>query len=75
MIVMPLSSSKRKLQVLRRKWIEQYARIGEIIKRRLEQFRRGKISSEEFEKALRAEHDFARLGKKISRFGRRERMA
>ena len=75
MIVMPLTSSKRKLKALRRKWIEQYTRIGESIKRRLEKFRRGKISSEDFEKAMRAEHDLARLGKKIARVGRRGRMA
>lgn len=61
---MPLSYAKRKLELWRRRRALD-AKIDEIIKRRLGRFRKGSISSEEFERATREERNLARLNAKI----------
>ncbi len=62
---MPLRSPKRKLKQLWRKRRELDAKINAAIRRRLRRFRRGSISSEEFEEATREERKFDRLGELI----------
>jgi hypothetical protein len=59
---MPLRSTKRRLKQLWRKRRELDTKINEAIRRRLWEFRRGSISSEEFEKGTREERRFDRLG-------------
>jgi hypothetical protein len=67
MMHMPLRSTKRRLKQLWRKRRDLDAKINETIRRRLERFRRGSISSEEFEKGTREERKFDRLGELIIR--------
>jgi hypothetical protein len=62
---MPLSYTKRKLRALQARRKEQMARINRVIRRRLSRFLNGKLSSEEFEKATKAERDVAKLDEKI----------
>ena len=62
---MPLRSTKRRLKQLWRKRRELDAKINETVRHRLQRFRRGSISSEEFEKGTREERKFARLGELI----------
>jgi hypothetical protein len=62
---MPPRATKRRLKQLWRKRRELDAKINEAIKRRLRRFRRGSISSEEFEKGTGEERKFDRLGKLI----------
>ena len=61
---MPLSYAKRKVELWRRRNALD-TKIDEIIKRRLGQFRKGSISSEEFERATREERNLARLNERI----------
>jgi hypothetical protein len=63
-VIMPLSYAKRKLELWRRRNALD-AKIDEIIKRRLGKFRKGSISSEEFERATREERNLARLNERI----------
>jgi hypothetical protein len=65
MMHMPLRSTKRTLKQLWRKRRDLDAKINETIRRRLQRFRRGSISSEEFEKGTREERKFDRLAQLI----------
>lgn len=65
MMRMPLRSTKRRLKQLWRKRRELDTKINEAIRRRLQRFRRGSLSSEEFEKGTREERKFDRLGELI----------
>lgn len=65
MMGMPLRSTKRRLKLLWRNRRELDARIDEAIRRRLQRFRKGFISSEEFERGTREERKFDRLGELI----------
>ena len=58
---MPVRSTKRRVKQLWRKRRELDAKINGVIRRRLRRFRRGSISSEEFEKGTREERKFDRL--------------
>ena len=58
---MPIRSAERRLKRLWRRQRELDAKINEALRRRLRQFRRGSISSEEFEKCTREERKFDRL--------------
>jgi hypothetical protein len=58
---MALRSTKRRLKQLWRKRRQLDAKINETISRRLQRFRRGSISSEEFEKGTREEREYDRL--------------
>jgi len=62
---MPLRSAKSRLKQLWRKRTKLDASINETIRRRLRRFRRGFISSEEFEEVTRQERKFERLGEQI----------
>lgn len=62
---MPLSSTKRRLRRLWKKQKKLDQRIDEAIRRRLRRFCKGRLSSEEFEKATREELSLARLNMKI----------
>lgn len=61
MMRMPVRSTKRRVKQLWRKRRELDAKINGVIRRRLRRFRRGSISSEEFEKGTREERKFDRL--------------
>lgn len=69
LILMWRSSSEKRLKELRKKWREQEARTSETIRCRLRLFRRGKLSSEEFEKEIEGERSVTRL-ERIMRLGR-----
>jgi hypothetical protein len=64
---MPLSYTKRKLKALQARKRYQIAKINRVIRRRLNRFLNGKLSSEEFEIVTKEEHDAATLEKKILR--------
>ena len=65
MIRMAIMSTKKTLNKLWRRQRQLDAKIDEAIRRRLQRFRRGSISSEQFEKITREERMFDRLGKLI----------
>jgi hypothetical protein len=62
---MPLSYAKRKLKALQVRREEQFAGINRVIRRRLNQFLNGKLSSEDFEKETKEERDVAKLDERI----------
>jgi hypothetical protein len=62
---MAIRSTKRRLNQLWRRQRQLDAKIDEAIRRRLQRFRRGSISSEEFEKGTREERKFDKLGELI----------
>ena len=62
---MPIKSTRRRLYRLWRKQRELDARIEEVLRQRFQQFRRGSISSDEFEKPTREERKLERLSRLI----------
>ena len=60
-------SSKRSLNQLGKRRMNLEVKVKVLIKRRLDRFREGRISSEDFEEATRAERNLDRVNKEIAR--------
>jgi hypothetical protein len=68
-----LPSSKRRLNQLWKRRMNLEARVNLLIRRRLGRFRRGTLSSEDFEKATGPERNLDRVNEQIARIEKRLR--